>query len=83
MESRLGLCPDHRSIALREPMSPIIQNSLVALFIMVASLYVARRSWLSLRGQSGGCGIGCNSCPSNKQNDQVLVELSDFRANKR
>jgi hypothetical protein len=64
-------------------MHEIWQQLLVVATIAAAALYVGRRSWLALRGQSSGCGAGCGSCPSNKQDEKVLVELSDFRSAKR
>jgi hypothetical protein len=64
-------------------MPEFMQQIVVGLMIAVAALYVGHRSWLSLRGRSTGCGSGCGSCPSNKQSDKVVVELTDFRPAKR
>ena len=47
--------------------------------IAAAAAYVARRSWLSLRGRSSGCGGGCNGCGADRPGGAALVQLGDFR----
>ena len=56
-----------------------VQQWLALLITGVATMYLARRSWQSLRGRGGGCG-GCQGCDSETPDPagarrQMLVSL--------
>ncbi|MGY8768648.1 MAG: FeoB-associated Cys-rich membrane protein [Pirellulales bacterium] len=54
------------------------QNLLVLIIVLSSSLYLVRRLYLSISGNSSGCGSACTGCTATDKSaqDQNLVQLA-------
>ncbi|PHR91857.1 MAG: hypothetical protein COA78_33945 [Blastopirellula sp.] len=53
------------------------QNLIVLIIVLGSCIYLARRLYFSISGNSSGCGSACNGCSAGDKasEDQNLVQL--------
>ena len=53
-----------------------MQELIVILIVVAAVAYLARQTWLSLRGKKSCCEGGCSKVSTQKKNELVQISLN-------